>query len=279
MKATSACYACLERLARQAGRLSTSRPGLAEEAAGDALEVLKREFTLQTVTVVVAAGIHRAVRERSGNPDPYRRMKMREMGIASELFPVVSSRNGRSLSDAVKLAALGNTIDFFREPEVIMQDMSRPFRFVADDTVAFAARLKEARRVLYLADNAGEAMFDLPLLRAMREYARVTYVVKPSPVQDDMTPEDIEASGLAGEVGEIMTTGVASPGVDMARASTEFLAAFASADLVFAKGMGYWESLSELPAEGKTMHCLMAKCQPVADSLGVPLGSYVARMR
>jgi len=43
--------------------------------------------------------------------------------------------------------------------------------------------------------------------------------------------------------------------------------------------MGYWESLSDAPEQGKIFYCLMAKCQPVADSLGVPLNSYVALLR
>jgi uncharacterized protein with ATP-grasp and redox domains len=43
--------------------------------------------------------------------------------------------------------------------------------------------------------------------------------------------------------------------------------------------MGYWETLSELPARGKVFHLLKAKCGPVARSLGVPLNSYVALLR
>jgi hypothetical protein len=49
--------------------------------------------------------------------------------------------------------------------------------------------------------------------------------------------------------------------------------------LVLAKGMGYWETLSELPAQGKVFYLLKAKCKPVADSLGVALNSYVALLR
>jgi len=48
---------------------------------------------------------------------------------------------------------------------------------------------------------------------------------------------------------------------------------------VLAKGMGYWETLSELPAQGRVFHLLKAKCQPVADSLHVALNSYVALLR
>ena len=113
----------------------------------------------------------------------------------------------------------------------------------------------------------------------MRQWASVAYVVKGSPVQDDVTLEDVRLAGLEAELGEIMTTGTATPGIDFSLASAKFKREFHAADLIFAKGMGYYESLSELPAEGRVFYCLRAKCQPVADSLGVPLNSYVAMLR
>jgi uncharacterized protein with ATP-grasp and redox domains len=84
---------------------------------------------------------------------------------------------------------------------------------------------------------------------------------------------------LEAELGEIIDTGTATPGIDLSQASAEFKREFSSADLIFAKGMGYYESLSELPAKGRVFYCFRAKCQPVADSLGVPLKSYVAMLR
>lgn len=76
-----------------------------------------------------------------------------------------------------------------------------------------------------------------------------------------------------------MTTGIASPGIVFTLASAQFKQEFESADLIFAKGMGYYESLSELPRQEKIFYCLMAKCKPVADSIGVPVNSYVAMLQ
>ena len=76
-----------------------------------------------------------------------------------------------------------------------------------------------------------------------------------------------------------MTTGADNPGVMWSDASEAFKREFGSADLVFAKGMGFYEGLTELPPDGKVFHCLMAKCGAVSRSLGVSLGSYVAFMR
>jgi uncharacterized protein with ATP-grasp and redox domains len=130
-----------------------------------------------------------------------------------------------------------------------------------------------------LADNVGEIYFDLPLVKKMRQLVDVKYVVKPSPVQNDATAEDVKEAGLEGEFGAVITTGMASPGVILDLASNQFRQEFKAADLVFAKGMGNYESLSELPEEGKVFYCLMAKCRPVANSLGISLNSYVAMLR
>ncbi|MEE8374577.1 MAG: ARMT1-like domain-containing protein, partial [Dehalococcoidia bacterium] len=98
-------------------------------------------------------------------------------------------------------------------------------------------------------------------------------------VQNDITLADLRRFGLANELTRVITTGTDTPGVDMDMASEEFRSEFEASDLVLAKGMGYWETLSELPAQGKVLHLLKAKCGPVADSLGVALDSYVARLR
>jgi hypothetical protein len=151
--------------------------------------------------------------------------------------------------------------------------------FVVDDSEHLEAKLRNASRVLYLADNAGELYFDLPLVKWMKRFAQVIYVVKPSPVQNDLTLKDVKRSGLEAEFGRIMSTGVASPGIVFSLASAQFKREFESADLVFAKGMGHYEALSELSPEERFFYCLKAKCQPVADSLGVPVNSYVAMLR
>jgi uncharacterized protein with ATP-grasp and redox domains len=278
MKASEYCYECLRKLACQAAELATNDGHAKARATDESLKILHNKFSLDCVSIVVATKIHDAVKRITGNPDPYRQMKDKEIAVAGELSKQIKVEYD-SFSSCLKFAALGNTIDFFRPLDVIRQDMRGQVNFIVDDSEQFQAKLKHARRVLYLADNAGEMFFDLPLLRWMRQWASVAYVVKTAPVQDDVTLEDIRQSGLEAELGEIITTGTATPGIDFSLASMEFKHEFDSADLIFAKGKGYYESLSELPAEGRVFYCLRAKCQPVADSLGVPLDSYVAALR
>jgi len=285
MKLAPDCYECLRRLIYQAAELATDNASLKQRATEEALKILDNEFSYSQLSIVIATKIHKVVKEMTHNPDPYKAMKEREMTLAKELYPELSLRAQRSnlykddLRGCLKLAAAANAIDFFRELGSIKNDIREPMSFALDDSEQLETRLKEAGKVLYLADNAGELYFDLPLVKWMRRFVNVIYVVKPSPVQDDLTLEDVRRSGLEGEFGKIISTGIASPGIIFSMASAQFKREFESADLIFAKGMGHYEALSELPPEGRFFYCLMAKCKPVADALGVTINSYVAMLQ
>ncbi len=285
MKLAPGCYECIRRLIRQAAELATDDVSLRQRAIRRAMKTLDDEFSYRKTSLGIATKIHRIVREVSGNPDPYRAMKERETVLAREVYAELSLRAKRGnpgtdeLGDHLQLAAAANALDFFKDHDSITDDIREPVRFVQDDSEQLETKLRDASTVLYLADNAGELYFDLPLVKSMERFAQVTYVVKPSPVQNDLTLEDVRRSGLEADLGRVTSTGVASPGVVFSLASAQFKREFQSADLVFAKGMGHYEALSELSPEGRFFHCLKAKCQPVADLLGVPLNSYVAILR
>ena len=297
MKLAPDCYECLRRLIGQAAELATDDPLLQQTAVAEATKILEDEFSYDQLSIVIATKIHRVIRSITGNPDPYRARKEREMALARRLSTEISTQvrtMGRvmpgsgteddnayrdALRGCIRLAAAANSLDFFKEPSYSEEEITKAVEFAIDESAQLQAELGHASKVLYLADNAGEVYFDLPLFGLIRQSARVIYVVKPSPVQNDLTLADLRATGLVREFGEVMSTGTASPGVVFSLASARFTREYESADLIFAKGMGYYEALSELPSEGRVFYCLMAKCKPVAASLGVPLNSYVAMLR
>jgi len=279
MKVATYCRQCLEKLARQAAEMATSDLQLRAEATKAGLNTLDMIFSYDRVATEIATEVHRVIKRLTRNRDPYREMKAKELGMSQRLFGEVCSYYGEDLRSCVRLSTLGNTIDFFKEPDRVREEMKKPVEFAIDQIDEFEKKLMGAKNVLYLADNAGECFFDLPLVNKIREKAHVIYVVKGAPVQDDITLGDLSQAGLMEEIGEVITTGSDAVGVDFSSASEEFKTQFELADLVFAKGMGNYETLSELPICGKIAYCLMAKCQPIADSLKVPLNSYVVMMQ
>ena len=279
MKATKECHPCLANLVRQAAALATDEPALRAEAIEEGLKLLDREFSTDKTSIAVATLLHRVVRTVTGNADPYSKMKEAEVDMARSLRTGWKPNSKGNIRHYLILSVLGNNIDFFKDMKEIKEGLARPVEFSIDDTSELERKLKKAKGILYLADNAGEVFFDIPLVKRLKDFAPVTYVVKESPVQNDITRADLEKFGLVRELPFVITTGTDTPGVDMDMASEEFKAEFEAADLVLAKGMGYWETLSELPPQGKVFYLLKAKCKPVADSLGVMLNSYVALLR
>jgi len=279
MKLGVYCHQCLEKLVRQAAEIATSDPELQERAREEGLNTLNTLFSYDRTAPQIANEIHRVLRRVTSNPDPYRQMKDEELEMSQRLFNEVSPQYKDDFRSRIELAVLGNTIDFFKEPDKVSEDMRKPIAFTIDHIDDFERKLRSANKILYLADNAGECFFDLPLVEKMRESAQVIYVVKGSPVQNDMTLEDLSKSGLREKMGEVMTTGADTVGVDFSCTSEEFKTQFELADLVFVKGMGHYETFSELPIYGKIAYCFMTKCQTIADSLKVPLHSYIAMLQ
>lgn len=279
MKASKECHRCLGNLVRQAAELATEDPALRAKTIEEGLSLLDREFSTNKTTIAVATLLHRLVRAMTGNSDPYRRAKEAEVSMVKELLKSWKTTPEGSLKSYLTFAVRGNAIDFFRDLNLIREDLVKPVGFAIDNTAELEKKLEDAKSILYLADNAGEVFFDIPLVRRLREFASVTYVVKESPVQNDITIADLEGFGLVEELPRVITTGTDTPGVDMSMASAEFKAEFVASDLVLAKGMGYWETLSELPPQAKVFYLLKAKCPPVARCLGVALNSYVAFLR
>ena len=276
MKAASDCYQCLRRLVYQAAELATSDAPLRAKAIEEGLKIVEQNFSYDEMPITIATKIHSAVKEITGNPDPYRGMKDEEIRVSRELCQGLSlTQDFKSL---LGLSVLGNSMDYFRGADSIKRELGRPVKFAIDDSNRFASKLSPGSQVVYLADNAGEVFFDLPLIKWMEQKAKVTYVVKESPAADDITLDDLKRTGLDSELKKVITTGTATPGVILTLASERFKKELESADLVLAKGMGYYEALSELPGKGKTLFCLIAKCKPVADSLQVPLNSYIAML-
>jgi hypothetical protein len=138
---------------------------------------------------------------------------------------------------------------------------------------------KKARTVLYLTDNAGEIVFDTLLVEQLKNMGlTVTVAVKGVPVINDATLEDAEASGISKVADRVITTGTDSVGLALKEVSAEFISAYDSVDIVFAKGMGYAETLTECKLKKPHFLLFRAKCTPVADFFGVAREKNVAKL-
>lgn len=272
------CYPCLQGLVDLTVELATADPQLQEQARQQALEIVAREFVPGAIPAVIATHFHQVIKELTGNPDPFAARKAAEAELLKQLAEDIIPRWGRDLPSLLALAVAGNALDFFRAHGEIAQELEKPVRLYHSDLELFQARLnRRGGMLLYLADNAGEQFFDLPLVRALRQHGwQVIYVVKGGPIQNDLTRDDLRASGLDPALEPIEISGSPMVGLILEEASPAFRQRFEAADLILAKGMGHFETLAHLD-DPRVFFLLQAKCRPIAAALGVPRLSFVLK--
>jgi len=273
MKAQPECDLCFQRQARDAA----ARIGLSAERTETLLAEVRKELARipgDVTPPVRASRIHSLVRELSGDPDPYRSAKQEATRHALSLYPRLRrllEQADDPLDTAVRLAIAGNIIDLGVASEYDLEasiERVRAQPLTIDHTARLRTALKDAREVLYLADNAGETVLDRLLIEVLEP--PVTYVVKGGPAVNDATREDALDAGLEG-VCEIIDNGAATLGTLLEQCTPELRRRFAETDLVIAKGMANYESLSG--SRSGLFFLLQAKCAVIGGHLGVAEGS------
>jgi hypothetical protein len=183
---------------------------------------------------------------------------------------------GDDLESLLRLAAVGNALDFFRGEAEATREMLARVEFEIAAVPDFRQELAgPPGLLLYLADNAGEQFFDHPLVSGLRRRGwRVVYAVKAGPIQNDLTLADLEASGLLAALEPVVDTGARTVGLELNGVSPGFRELYGAARIIVAKGMGHFETMSHL-SDPRVWFLLQAKCAPVAQALEVDLNAFV----
>ncbi len=272
------CIPCLLRQALEAARLVSADPAVHEQLIREVLG-WTAEMDLNQSPPAMAQRIHRRLRAITGQDDPYLRAKTRHNHLALELLPELRAKiqsSGSPVLTAARVAIAGNMIDMGVNGNVTEGDLRQAMRHALSEPFfgeqeQFIQQIDEARSILYLADNAGEIVFDRLLIEQILP-RRVTLAVRGAPVINDATLVDAQAAGLD-EIVEIIDNGSDAPGTLLEDCSQEFLRRFAEADLIIAKGQGNFESLNTQP--GNLFFLFKVKCPLVANHILQPVGMQV----
>ncbi len=278
MKTTLDCIPCLFRQALDSARMFSKDPAVHERILRDVL-AWSENMDMSRPAPVMGRRIYRRLREITGVKDPYRAAKAAQNKLALRLLPELRSELASAadpLGLAVHLAIAGNIIDMGASGDVslagvrkaVHQAMNEP---LTGNLPAFKRAAKKAASILYLADNAGEIVFDRLLVEQLCP-ERVTVAVRGAPVLNDALLADARAAGLDKLV-KVVDNGSDMGGTVLEETSAAFSALFSGADMVIAKGQGNYETLSEAPRP--VYFLFKAKCAVIAARAGVPLGAQV----
>ena len=287
MKVGSECGYCLMHRGHKIIQRSTNDEKKRVEAMTELLQMLGERYEPNAVPSFIGAERCRVIKDSTGCDDPYADLKTKSNTLAMEILPqmaeyVDKQPEANRLYTALKVACIGNIIEFdvpghSADIEEALKDLGEGFYI--DDTEKLRRLLKPGRRVLILTDNAGEIAFDRLVVRELQRMGCVvTIAVKAGPSLNDALMEDAEAVGMADEADNVITTGADSIGINLTETSEEFTTHFYGSDVIIAKGMANWETLTEVPAPCPLMYLLRTKCEPVARTIGAPLNVSVAKL-
>ncbi|UCD26229.1 MAG: DUF89 family protein [Candidatus Bathyarchaeota archaeon] len=270
---------------------ATNDPSLQFKAMSSLLHFLAEEFRSTANPAYLGTKRDRLVRRVTGIPDPYAQSKHISNQKALEVLPLARKLVSNEASTELRFrkaclcSIVGNIIEFdipdnpfkFTDLRKLIQEAEEDLAI--DEISQIFKEAKEAKNILYLADNAGEIAFDTLLVQELKKMGpHIVVAVKGGPVLNDATLKDAEYVGMHVVADEITTTGTDTVGFVSNECSKEFLSVYNSADFVVAKGMGYAETLTELQLEAPHALLLRTKCSPVANFFGVSTGKNVAKL-
>lgn len=280
MVITLDCLPCFVRHAVEAATIFTEDEAVRENIVKKVMSnMVKMDF--KQTPPEFAGEIQAYIRKELNMEDPYKVIKDNANKTAAKLA-VELRKKVLDAADPVKLAIryaiAGNIIDSgisaVTELSEILHsiDMAEKEPLGLDHMDLLLSEIDKNDEIMILGDNTGEIYFDVLLLEQLKN-KKITYVVRGSPILNDVTVEDaIEANVQS--YGKILSNGSNIPGTSLNKVSNEFLQAFNSAKLVISKGQGSFETLSDC-VHPNLFYLLRAKCPVVAKLANVKLGTFI----
>lgn len=283
MKITETCIECLLSRVKLECSLCKASPSLTESTLHSCRELLQEIRSAPFSHPRIASLIHRRAYERLENPDPFAELKQEGNRQASGVCDEIRD-NLRTFRDYVIASVIGNTFDYGVRGHKVEANFSAFFtkEFHRGLTIDHTEKIAPlCSRVVYLSDNCGEILLDRLLIKFLKERgSRITLAVKEAPILNDATLQDARDLGFDVIADKLTTTGGgAEIGICREMIPDDLRQAISECTIIIAKGMANFESLSEMDNLPPVAYLLAAKCKPVADELGIPVGSKVAMLR
>jgi len=270
---------------------ATANPALRFRVMNELLRLLTKEFRPTAVPAELGTKRDRLIKRITGNADPYKWSKKISNQRALKLLPYTRKlvEEGYTQQDRFKMACLcaivGNVIEFdIPGHKFTFNGLRKLFReagkdLAVNDTNRVYELAKRAHTIFYLTDNAGEIVFDTLLVEQLKNMGlKVIVGVKGGPIINDAILEDAQISGMNTIADKVITTGTDAVGLALNEVSQEFLDVYNSVDMVFAKGMGYAETLTEYKLKKPHVLLFRTKCNPVANFFNIPRERNVAKL-
>jgi len=274
------CMPCFLRQALAAARASTDDE-IIQRHVLNSVSFMIPDLALDITPPEIAQQVYRIVAEITGNKDPYivekKYANQSAMSLYARMKDIVDYSDD-ALETACKLALAGNAIDLGARAEFgsmysIIEE-SVGYQLDPEHYRQFKESVAQSYLILYIADNAGEIVFDRILIEQLLRIKKlkIVFVVREKPIINDATLEDALKVGL-NKVATIISNGSDAPATILSQCSPEMLSYYHAADLIISKGQGNYESLSD--RSENIFFLLKVKCPVIARDTGYHIDSPV----
>ena len=241
--------------------LATENKELRERAVIESMKFLG-SFNLDLTPSYFGSEIQKIVKKITKNPDPFREHKERSTEFAEKM---VKKLEITTIEMALRAALTANSIDYggdkIIEYKKTFEEMMKS-KIVVDESKKLFEEIRNAEKIVYFFDNAGEAVFDKKFIDFFG--CEVITVGKKTSMYNDITASELKKMGFENVLDCGDNTGV----LKIARKLEEELK---SSDLIISKGQANFESLPELWKN--VFYLFKIKCRPMSEYLNLPIGS------
>lgn len=204
--------------------------------------------------------------------NPYKEIKQTYNQLLYNQYHFLKDSIDYSLPKALKLAIVGNLIDFaashqFNEDTLVQYvNQSEQLSMSIDDSNELFDDFKHSNLLLYIGDNCGEIVLDklfIEIIQYHFPHIKIVYAVRGNTIVNDVTIEDAYSIGM-NDICKVITDGNGALGCVLEDTSEAFKQIFHNADIIIAKGQGNYEGLHK-ELNKNIYFMFMVKCQAVAN--------------
>ncbi len=255
----------------------------------DAIRALKNvtkvlsEIDYNVAPPLISEFVYGSITKTLDHEDPYNEIKKKYNKIAMNYLDDLEQyieESADKLQAAINISVAGNIIDFgsqiekFSIKETIQKAINEGF--LINDINDFKNKISKAKTLLFLADNAGEIVFDKLMLQTIKSLypnLKIYIALRGKPIINDVTKNDIEGLGLE-DIGEIIESTKPTPGFWPDYCEETCRNVYENADIIISKGQGNFETLSEFDDE-RVFFLFIIKCSVVEKYLSKPKYSHI----
>lgn len=275
MKVQIDCIPCQVKQCIATARKLTDDEKLISRTLKESLDIAS-EFEAHKNVFSLYYAMQKNAKKINPGRDPYKEFKKMFNEICLNIAPdlnKIAYDSENIFETALRISLAGNAIDVMQghilNEEYLIQSVKNSFAqsLKKDDINFLKENILNAKKILFIGDNAGEIVFDKIFIEVLRDKIlkssdsdKITYCVRGGPSLNDSTLEDAKMTGMDKLV-KVITTGVDLPAAYLPACSKEFNEEYDSSDLIISKGQGNFEALFD---EKKNIFFLLKiKCETI----------------